>query len=453
MADVVFQSSGTTGSPKEIVRTDASLAADARALVAAFPDIWASRPLVVASARPEHMLGHLWCQRAPRLAGCAVRPGVVISVEELSEACAATMHGVLFVTTPSFLEKAVKHPDFPTLKGRLTHLVVSGGALRPATAKALHAILGGCPLEIYGSTEAGTVAWRRSSEGASFTLQCGVSATRDAATGALVIDSPYAMARPLTLSDSVEFVSSRQFRLLGRLDRQVKILEEFVSLPIVEVAFEAHPLVAAARAETCGTDVARLGLLVVLSDAGRAALAQGTHTALAARLRRDLLPRLGERAFPRRIRFVRELPTDARGKTTAADVRAALAAWCREPVVGDWAATAERLMATLVFPPDCECFQGHFPGFPILPGVAQLYFLRHFARQAFPDFPEAATYRKLKFQKLVRPAEAVTLTVTRAGAGRFAFSLDVASGRAASGLVEKNGERGTGNGEGEGCGE
>ena len=134
----------------------------------------------------------------------------------------------------------------------------------------------------------------------------------------------------------------------------------------------------------------------------------------------------------RRIRLSRR-----RGRRRAAPTwRGSVCSWCREPVVGDWAATAERLMATLVFPPDCECFQGHFPGFPILPGVAQLYFLRHFARQAFPDFPEAATYRKLKFQKLVRPAEAVTLTVTRAGASRFAFSLDVASGRAASGLVE-----------------
>ena len=173
-----------------------------------------------------------------------------------------------------------------------------------------------------------------------------------------------------------------------------------------------------------------------LTDAGRAALATGTFAAFAAALRRDLRATLGERAFPRRIRVVRELPTDARGKTTAADVRAALSAWCREPVVADWSATAERLEATLVFPPDCECFQGHFPGFPILPGVAQLYFLRHFARQAFPDFPDAATYRKLKFQRLVRPSEPVALRVTREGEGRFAFSLDVASERAASGVVE-----------------
>ena len=67
--------------------------------------------------------------------------------------------------------------------------------------------------------------------------------------------------------------------------------------------------------------------------------------------------------------------------------------------------------------------------------MAQLYFLRHFARQAFPDFPDAATYRKLKFQRLVRPSEPVALAVTRAGEGAFSFTLDVEGARAASGLV------------------
>ena len=434
MADVVFFSSGTTGVPKQIVRTDASLAADAQSLVSAFPDLWASRPRVVSSARPDHMLGHLWCVRAPRLAGCAVHPGVVLSVEELA-AVAAEGAPVLFVTTPSFLEKALAHPDFPLLKGRLAGLVVSGGALRPATAQAVSAAVGVCPLEIYGSTEAGTVAWRRADAGERFTLHTGVTATRDAATGALVVDSPYAMARPLTLSDAVDFVAPRQFLLRGRLDRQVKILEEFVSLSAVEAALARHPFVADVRAEAFGDGVPRLGALVVLSDAGRDALAQGTYAALAAALRRDLRGTLDGRAFPRRLRVVRARPGDARGKTTAADVRAALAAWCREPVVRAWSATATSLAATLVFPPDAECFQGHFPGFPILPGVAQLYFLRHFARQAFPDFPDATTYRKLKFQRLVRPSEPVALAVTRAGEGSFAFTLDVEGARAASGLV------------------
>ena len=310
--------------------------------------------------------------------------------------------------------------------------------MRPEVVQAVVAAIGVCPLEIYGSTEAGTVAWRRQTEdGEAFTLQRGVEATAGE-DGALVVDSPYAMTRPLAMSDAVSFVAPRRFRLLGRLDRRVKVLEEFVSLPEVEAAFVAHPLVAAARVEAFGEDVPRLGALVVLTAEGRERLAESTSASVASALRRDLLSQLGERAFPRRIRFVRELPVDARGKTTARDARAALSRWCREPAVLAWSATAARLDATLVFMPDCECFDGHFPGRPILPGVAQLFFVRHFARQVFPDFPDRADWRRLKFQRLVRPGERVAMTVERQGGGSFAFALSVGTERAASGeVVEK----------------
>lgn len=304
------------------------------------------------------MLGHLWCQRVPRLAACAVHPGVLLSVEELAAVCSQAS-SVVFVTTPSFLEKALSHPDFASLRGRLAGIVVSGGALREKTARAVAEALGVWTLEIYGSTEAGTVAWRRQDAGERYTLQAGVSATLDA-TGALVVDSPYAMTRPFTMSDAAAFVAPRQFRLLGRLDRQVKVLEEFVSLPAVEAAFARHPLVEAVRVEVCGEDVARLGALVVLSADGRDALAKGTYAALSATLRRELLTVLGERAFPRRIRFVRELPVDARGKTTASNARAALAAWCREPVVCDWSTTADRLFGDLGLSARLRLLQGAF---------------------------------------------------------------------------------------------
>ena len=240
------------------------------------------------------------------------------------------------------------------------------------------------------------------------------------------------------MSDAVTFVAPRQFVLRGRLDRRVKILEEFVSLPDVESVFLAHPLVADVRVEAFGDDVPRLGALVVLAPEGAALLASGTHAALASVLRRDLLPRLGERAFPRRIRFVRALPTDARGKTTASAVRAVLADWCREPAVLAWAATAARLDATLAFPPDSECFDGHFPGFPILPGVAQLFFVRHFARQVFSDFPDDADYRKLKFQRIVRPGERIDLSVSRTDDGVFSFVLSVGGERATGGEIRRN---------------
>lgn len=427
--NVGFSTSGSTGEAKRIVRTEESLRLDAESLVRSLPEIWSSRPRVVATVRPEHMYGALWRVRAPEAAGSVVESATVVSVEEL--AALARDRRVLLVTTPSFLEKALGHPDFASLKGKIENVVTSGSLLRTETALAVAEALGTCPLEIYGSTEAGSVAWRRQSGGQEWTLLPSVSARGDESAG-LLVDSPWAMERPLAMSDAARFVSDRRFLLFGRLDRRVKILEKYVSLTAVESALESHPFIFRARAEAFGDGVVRIGALAVLTSEGAAALAKGTCAGVASRLRGDLAEKMGG-TFPRRIRFVRALPANAQGKTTAADARAALGAWCAEPAVTEWRETRDALAAKVVFPPDLKCFQGHFPGYPILPGVAQLFFVRHFAMQVFADWPAAGTFRKLKFQKIVVPGEEVSLEVARLGGGAFSFSITGPNGPCASG--------------------
>jgi len=435
VADVVFATSGSTGDAKRIVRTEDSLCADARHLVAAFPEVWSARPAVVASVRPEHMYGALWRVRAPEAAGSVVDDGLVFSVEEL--VAARVRYGTfLFVTTPSFLEKALKHPDFPALKGAFHAIVTSGSLLRGETALAVAETVGVCPLEIYGSTEAGTVAWRRRTAGERWTVVADVDCCLTD-EGLLQVDSPFAMARPFVMGDRAELVGPRQFLLKGRADRRVKILERYVSLSEVEAALAAHPYVSRVRVETLEGEVARLGALVVPSEEGLSLFARGGSSAVAAALRTALRGQVSDMAVPRRFRLVRELPVNEQGKTTAAAVRAALSAWCREPAVLSWRATATAFEAELVFPSDTECFKGHFPGFPILPGVAQLYFLRHFARQAFADWPEVATLKRLKFQKIVLPSARVRLSVAKTETGGYAFSLTGESGPCTSGVVER----------------
>ena len=435
MADVGFRTSGSSGVAKSIVRTEASLQADAEALVAEFPEIWGGRPAVVTSVPADHMYGALWRVRAPALAGCVVDPETVLSAEGLV-AARARYGKFLFVTTPSFLEQLLVHPDAVALRGAFVGIITSGSLLRKDAALTAFAAFGICPTEIFGSTETGTVAYRRRTDGDEWTLVGAVRASTDT-EGRIVVDSPYAMERPFTMSDAVAFTAPRRFLLKGRTDRRVKILEDFVDLPEVEETLEAHPGVARARVESFGEGVPRLGALIVLSDAARGRLLMAGRTALVAELRHGLLPKLGPLAFPRRIRFVRTLPVNDRGKTTAADVRGELLAWCREPVVTGWSQTENELSAKLVFTSDLECFNGHFPGFPILPGVAQLYFLRHFARQAFPGFPDAATYRRLKFQKVILPDSEVSLAVVRRGESAYEFRIEGANGPCASGLVER----------------
>lgn len=435
MSDVVFMTSGSTGAPKRIVRSSEQLDRDAAALVATFSFLAATKPNYVFSIRSEHLYGALWRDRVPRLAGCAVHSETIISVEQLDSASSGG--NSIFVTTPSFLEKALENPDFRNLHGRFVAIITSGGPLRGNTAKTVHDQLGVCPLEIYGSTEAGSIAWRRQSESDEANLLPGVLATTDAKGQLVITSSPFAMETPMTMPDSVQFVSERSFKLLGRSDRMIKVLEEFVSLKQVETAFEGHPYIERARAEGLVNGVVRVGILLVASAAGRNALATAGFAKVAAALRRDLIDSIGFNAFPRRMRFVRAFPADERGKTTSAAVIRTINARMREPVVLEWSATANALDAMMVFPGDMECFNGHFPGCPVLAGVVQLAIVRHFALCAFGRFPAAASYRKLKFRRLIHPWEKIRLQISTDDRGSCEFLLSVGDEIACSGSVSE----------------
>ena len=109
---------------------------------------------------------------------------------------------------------------------------------------------------------------------------------------------------------------------------------------------------------------------------------------------------------------------------------------CRDPELLAWEATPDSLVAEMVFPPDGEWFAGHFSGFPVLPGVAQLFYLRRYARRAFADFPDAGLYRRIKFRRLVRPNERVRLEVVRKGPRAYSFTMSVEGSIVSSGTVE-----------------
>ena len=110
-----------------------------------------------------------------------------------------------------------------------------------------------------------------------------------------------------------------------------------------------------------------------------------------------------------------------------------------DPVLISWRPTADTLVAEMVFQPNGRWFAGHFPDFPVLPGVTQLFFMRRFARRAFPDFQDAGSYRHLKFRRPVRPGEHVTLEVGRKGTHSFSFRMSVGGEIASSGQVEGGG--------------
>ncbi len=67
-------------------------------------------------------------------------------------------------------------------------------------------------------------------------------------------------------------------------------------------------------------------------------------------------------------------------------------------------------------PAQLRYFDGHFPGDPIVPGVAQLGPLaERQARRAWPDLGATAAVKRLKFMQALRPGDDLTLSLSRKG--------------------------------------
>jgi 3-hydroxymyristoyl/3-hydroxydecanoyl-(acyl carrier protein) dehydratase len=69
----------------------------------------------------------------------------------------------------------------------------------------------------------------------------------------------------------------------------------------------------------------------------------------------------------------------------------------------------ETVTYVLRVPPDLTHFAGHFPDFPILPGIVQVDWAVRLARRYLPVLEGSQEINNLKFLALVRPDAVLTL--------------------------------------------
>jgi 3-hydroxymyristoyl/3-hydroxydecanoyl-(acyl carrier protein) dehydratase len=57
-------------------------------------------------------------------------------------------------------------------------------------------------------------------------------------------------------------------------------------------------------------------------------------------------------------------------------------------------------------------FSGHFPGDPVLPGIAQLFLVRRVIEEARDCRLRISEIRRVRFKQVIRPGDALQLQVT-----------------------------------------
>ena len=218
----------------------------------------------------------------------------------------------VLISSPALL-KRLKHE---TNSAQLAGVFSSGGPLPPESAHQSRKLLGHLPIEVFGSTETGGIAFRQQESAQTpWQLFDCIEANLNS-ENCIKLLSPYIDKNNwYQTADECEMVSDNQFILKGRTDRVIKIEEKRVSLVEVEKRLEQLTWISECVVIPF-EEPERLILasVLVLSDEGQATLSTMSKGKFWLMLRTELRKWLEPIAIPRKYRVVDEIPLNSQGK-------------------------------------------------------------------------------------------------------------------------------------------
>ncbi|MFC7688908.1 AMP-binding protein [Paeniroseomonas aquatica] len=256
--------SGSTGTPTAHAKPWGALVAAAAAAAARFGLRPGDGPptSIVATVPPQHMYGFETTMMLPLRAAVAIHAGASFYPSEVQEALAAVPPRRLLITTPLHLRVLLADGRRPPA---LSAVISATAPLAPEMAMAVERDWAAPMLEIYGATEAGSVASRRTAREEGWLPYAGTT-VRDG-----VAEVPGLGAVPL--ADAVEPLADGRFRLLGRLADVVKLGGKRASLAELNRVLAGVPGVEdgvfLAPGDMENNPAARLSALVVAPAAPR----------------------------------------------------------------------------------------------------------------------------------------------------------------------------------------
>jgi acyl-coenzyme A synthetase/AMP-(fatty) acid ligase len=444
---LVLFTSGSGGEPVAIEKALHQLQAEIGAQQLLNGRIWSASPglVVYASVSPQHIYGLLFVVLWPLAAGCRIATERIVHAEDMADRLGPQPS--LLVTSPAHLKRLPEALDWRAARLGVQAVVSSGGPLPAEASAQARACLGRAPIEIFGSSETGGIAWRQRGVGsAEGQGDPGLDERWTALPGVrwqivddlLSVSSPFLPdAQWFLTADRVNAEADGGFSLLGRADRIVKIEERRISLSAVERELGATPWVAEVRALTLqrGVGLRVAVVLVATTPVGAELLASAGRRGFGEQMRRALNGKIDRVAQPRYWRVVDAMPVNTQGKVTVAALEALFDE--AAPPVSQWLARSGAAAQVALFAEAGHAvFDGHFPQQALVPGVAQLDWAIALAREAFGVAMPVLRLEQLKFQAPIFPDTAVVLALEwDAQASLLGFRIASAGQQHASGRV------------------
>jgi acyl-coenzyme A synthetase/AMP-(fatty) acid ligase len=406
--------SGTTGEPQAIQKALWQLQAEVDVLEQLWGVVLAQSE-VLATVSHQHIYGLLFKVLWPLASGRCFHSHLYLSPESLLKA--ANRKPSYWVASPAQLKRLDELTPWPEIR-QLKAIFSSGGNLELEAAKQIEQQSGHEIIDIYGSSETGGIAWRKPVLDEHWLPFSGVNIMPLADQKYLLRSSYLPIDAPYLLNDRLEWCADGRFRLLGRTDRIVKVEEKRLSLAEMEQALQQSDWVEQAHCRLRGDMRTRIAAVIILTTQGLDYLNQHGRSALIKRLRNQLLHVFETVVLPKKWLFMKQLLLTTQGKIDHEKIDSLLSLNSRIfPQLQYFSRKDDCVELSFRIQADLPYFSGHFPGYPILPGVTQLLWAEKYGKLFFPINQPFSRMEVIKFKKIVRPDDKLKLRLTWNGSG------------------------------------
>jgi acyl-coenzyme A synthetase/AMP-(fatty) acid ligase len=304
--------SGSSGQPQAFPKSFGQLSAELACLERSFGARLGTAG-ILSTVSHQHIYGLLFKVLWPLSAGREFLSHTLFFPEEIL-AAARFYPSTVLISSPAHLKRLPSQLPWTEVQEQWKAVFSSGGPLPWEGAKLCQSLLGQAPLEVYGSSETGGIAWReRKEESGAFIPFDDVELRFEEGSQLLEVRSPKLPdAQWFKTSDMGRMNAQGRLELLGRQDRILKIEEKRISLEAVERALLASGLASEAKVLPLEQLRGSLGAVLVLTAKGKAMESKALHEAL-----REAAAQSVERVgLPKRWRVLEAMPLNAQGKVT-----------------------------------------------------------------------------------------------------------------------------------------
>ncbi|TPH12234.1 AMP-binding protein [Litorilituus lipolyticus] len=323
---LVFFTSGSSGQAKAIEKTFEQLIIEVEQLELTFAKLLdtkqsnSSVPVVMATVSHQHIYGLLfkvlwpiWSGRDLYLKTFAYPEHLVHEIKQHPKT------NIWLISSPAYYHRLLADNVLVEVKEQLQALFSSGGPLNSEAAIAIKDSLLKSPIEVFGSTETGGIAWRQraTAQDDVWHVFSGITCKSSHDEQCLAILSPYVDASTwYQTQDRVELIDKQRFKLLGRADRIVKIEEKRCSLDEIGLRLGEHPWVEQAFVLVIDAQGHRrtLAAVVELTTTGKEVFAASSKFTFDKQLKAHLKQYFEAIVVPRKFRYLDCLPYNSQGK-------------------------------------------------------------------------------------------------------------------------------------------